>query len=192
MANIPQHSSRSIEYYTPPEIVDVVHKVFCGPPDLDPASCREANKVVGAGMIYTEKVDGLAQCWFGNVYLNPPYGLMQTKPWWSRAKKVGRGYSAKEIWLEKLLREQISAAVVLVTASTGDAWFHRHIWAHAQAICFPRRVKYLVPGGAVARSQPGASVLAYFSPHGGIHFAEEAKRLGPVAIRNSTWDRRTQ
>jgi ParB family transcriptional regulator, chromosome partitioning protein len=61
------------QWYTPIEIINKVKKVFGGEIDLDPASCAEANKVVGALDFYDEQQNGLTKNWFGNVFLNPPY-----------------------------------------------------------------------------------------------------------------------
>lgn len=192
MSGLPQHSSKSQEHYTPRDIVQVVHEIFQGPPDLDPASCAEANEVVGAHKYYTVEDDGLRQRWRGRVFMNPPYGLMEFKPRWSHARKAGRGYSSKEVWVEKLLlefRRNVSEAIVLVTASTGDYWFHRVVWPYANAVCFPRRVKYQKPGGGLQSNQPGSSVLCYFGPWAS-EFTYHADILGPVVQRNITWERR--
>lgn len=67
----PQHLAGSAEHYTPAYVVEparTVLDVF----HLDPASCREANKVVKAGNYFDQADDGLQQKWHGNVFLNPP------------------------------------------------------------------------------------------------------------------------
>lgn len=70
---IPQHISSTVECYTPEPIVAATHRVLGGI-DLDPASCKEANKTVGAKRIFALPKDGLAQQWRGRVFLNPPGG----------------------------------------------------------------------------------------------------------------------
>ena len=61
------------EWYTPKHIIGLTVKVM-GVIDLDPASNEIANRVVNAGEIYTVNDNGLSLPWFGNVWVNPPYG----------------------------------------------------------------------------------------------------------------------
>lgn len=65
------------ERYTPREILGKVREVL-GTIDCDPASCREAQELVGASVWYSKENDGLGKPWVGTVFLNPPYsrGLM--------------------------------------------------------------------------------------------------------------------
>lgn len=66
--------SESNERYTPKEIVDIAKYAFGGLPDLDPASNPAANSWIGAKVFFGIEQDGLSKPWFGNVWLNPPYG----------------------------------------------------------------------------------------------------------------------
>jgi hypothetical protein len=61
---------QSNEYYTPLPIMARVRRVLG---TMDPASCAEANEIVQASQIYTLADDGLAQSWFGHVWMNSPY-----------------------------------------------------------------------------------------------------------------------
>lgn len=65
------HKSESGERYTPPAIVERA-KTLLGRIDLDPASCKQANKVVGAEAFLTAEDKPLARPWHGTVFLNPP------------------------------------------------------------------------------------------------------------------------
>jgi hypothetical protein len=65
----------SPEWYTPSPIVEAARQVM-GRIDLDPASNDEANRTVQAATFHTADDDGLRRCWFGNVFLNPPGGLV--------------------------------------------------------------------------------------------------------------------
>jgi hypothetical protein len=73
-----QHSSESVEHYTPIEIVEAARETL-GEIDLDPASCTLANEVVRASAFYGPgglAEDGLAEPWLGRVFCNPPGGLV--------------------------------------------------------------------------------------------------------------------
>lgn len=75
-----QHSSASAEWWTPPEIVDPVRALW--PIDLDPASCQEANRVIGAARFFTVKDDGLAMTWDAEtVWCNPPSKRGENSAW---------------------------------------------------------------------------------------------------------------
>ena len=62
-------TSGAVDYYTPKMIVKAARCVM-GNIDLDPASSVVANLSVQADQFYTQTDDGLAQPWFGNVWLN--------------------------------------------------------------------------------------------------------------------------
>ena len=89
-------SSKSNEWYTPPELIELV-RVVLGTIELDPASGPTAQGWIQATQFYTIQDDGLNQVWKGKVFLNPPYGRKNLK-----ASPPNLGASA---WLEKLVRE---------------------------------------------------------------------------------------
>jgi hypothetical protein len=99
------------DYWTPPEVCRVVHTLFGGPPELDPASCPEANAYMQARRIYTKEQDGLLRDWSARtLWLNPPF-------------------SAKYAFLEKFSARyaagDFAQALCLLPASTGTAAFQR-------------------------------------------------------------------
>lgn len=61
------------DFYTHPTLIEAATKTM-GSITLDPASCREANSVVGAESYYSFRENGLLREWHGNVWLNPPFG----------------------------------------------------------------------------------------------------------------------
>ena len=114
----PLMSSDSEEWYTPPEIVVRVLKIF-GSIDLDPCSNTIGNPNIPAVHRFTQADDGLAKSWFGKVYMNPPYG--------------------REIpgWIKKLDAEfrtgEIKEAIALVPARVDTDWFRV---MRDYAVCF--------------------------------------------------------
>ena len=104
-------SSDSVEWYTPPKIIEAVRELFGGTIDLDPCSnAKGAAANVPARVHYTQEDNGLFQPWFGNVYMNPPYGAREIVPW---IERVRMEYEAR----------RVTAAVVLVKAATSARWF---------------------------------------------------------------------
>lgn len=62
------------EHYTPQWLADIAHDVMGGI-NLDPSSCEEANRTIGADDYFTKEQDGLQQAWgtYGaRVFINPP------------------------------------------------------------------------------------------------------------------------
>lgn len=109
------------EWYTPPAWVERARTVMGGI-DLDPASCKFAQRVVRAGAWFDKKRDGLAHAWRGSVFLNPPYA---------------RGLI--DLFVEKLIDERANylQAIALVDARTDVGWFQR-LGLVASAIAFPK------------------------------------------------------
>lgn len=108
------HSSDSVEFYTPPAIVEAA-RLTMGGIDLDPASCAEANEVVKAAHWYGEHSNSLddsdseydngincewwsPHCKPTRVFLNPPGG------------KIGKRSNAV-VWWEKLVDEWLDGNV---------------------------------------------------------------------------------
>ena len=87
-------SSQSVEWYTPPDIINLVKQVL-GTIHIDPASSDRAQQWINAETYYTAKDNGFAKPWRGNLWLNPPYG--------SKNHKTGHyGISA---WCEKAIAD---------------------------------------------------------------------------------------
>lgn len=96
-------SSESEDYGTPSAYVELAREVL-GAIDLDPASSSYWNHhVVKATTFYDERVNGLAQPWFGRVFHNPPSNRelkMTVRPWWERlVSSYLRGEVDSAIWL---------------------------------------------------------------------------------------------
>jgi hypothetical protein len=118
--------STSNEWYTPAQFVEAARQVMGGI-DLDPASCAFANQVVKATRYYTQDDDGMAQRWYGRVWMNPPYG-----------REEGERDSNQARWTRRLLEAyqagDVTEAIMLVNAVPGNRWF---VPLKAYPICFP-------------------------------------------------------
>lgn len=163
-----QHSSRSNEHFTPPEVCELAREALGGTIDLDPASCAQANTIVRARRFYAREDNGLSLPWAGTVFLNPP-GDELTLP------GEGRVSQAAYWWTHLVTRfgngeGPIPAAVFVI--------FNLELLRHAQrwpvpqpldfAVCVPReRLSYYRPTyeGPVRGDQPThPSALVYLGP----------------------------
>jgi phage N-6-adenine-methyltransferase len=126
-----------VEWQTPERYIESARNVL-GVIDLDPASTPEANEIVKASKFYTKEEDGLTRPWFGNVWLNPPYGGM-----------------AKE-FVAKLIQEfeygDVRSAIVLLNANSTETRWWQPLWQYP--ICFTdHRIKFVSPDG-LSESNP--------------------------------------
>lgn len=150
------YKSRSVEWYTPPELFEALGLTF----DLDPASPPGGVPWVPAARHFSHEDDGLSQPWTGRVWLNPPYGL-GIGQWMRRLAKHGDG-------------------VALVFARTDMPWFQRAL-AEATAICFIRgRLWFVTPEGTRPSEASAPSVLL---AHGlSCSLALASSGLGPTCL----------
>lgn len=103
-----RRQGRSVEWYTPRHIIDLVIEVL-GEIDLDPAS-NSGEPWVKAAHHWTAIEDGLSRRWHGRVYLNPPWDAQ----------------GSPRAWVKKLVDEYengaVSEAICLLPARTNTAW----------------------------------------------------------------------
>lgn len=63
----------SNSFCTPIPIIEAARGLM-GSIDTDPASNEFAQKRINASVYYTVETNGLDKPWYGNIWLNPPYG----------------------------------------------------------------------------------------------------------------------
>lgn len=168
-------------WHTPDDLIELVRAVL-GTIELDPASNPVAQERIRAERYHTIEDDGLAQYWYGKVYLNPPYtGGMVDK------------------FADKLIAEytdgHVPEAIWLSNNSTDTAWFAR-LSAAASAILFIRgRVKFWTSdadGNESTGSPLQGQVLVYLGedPSAFIHECQ-TRECGrgylSVPAEGSTW-----
>jgi hypothetical protein len=195
-------TSGEVEYFTPIEIIEAATDCI-GFIDLDPASCEEANKIVGARKIFTKKDDGLSRPWKSiTLWMNHPFGKgeMRCPIPHSRCKKQmclppdedhpnRRGYHidydipGNSDWIDKLIREwgaeSFDQACCITYATTSEDWF-RPLLAFPQ--CFLHgRTNYRLPNGDVMQGNTKGSVVTYLG-YNQRDFAKAFSKLGTVKV----------
>ena len=159
--------SGDVERYTPGAIIEAA-RMAMGSIDLDPASSAKANTAVRAGTYYTKERDGLVAPWFGNVWLNHPYGR-----------------KANPLWINRLINDYehgvIDQACCITFAATGARWF-RPLLLYPQ--CFLHgRTRFDSPNGGTTNNPTKECVVTYLGPKIKTWlFAEAFEHLGTVKV----------
>lgn len=150
-------SSASNEWCTPPDVVELIHKV--GPIVLDPCSNMFARTKAKRSLMLPQ--DGLSVSWVneGITYVNPPYGREQGA-WVQKAKDTA---------------DAGGSVILLIPARTDTKLWQRVIFPHATAISFWKgRIKFV---GATA-SAPFPSALILFGQNYKEQFMAACKGVG--------------
>ena len=162
---------KSNEWYTPARYIEAAREVM-GSIDLDPASCKEANMVIRAEKFYTKVENGFTQPWYGNVWLNPPYGKLSNK-------------SMLEAWVRRLVQcykqGDIKQAVLLATTNIEAPWFSL-LWEYP--LCFvDHEIRFYHPQG-IRKCHLFGTTFAYLGPHE-QKFIDVFSKFGTIAKRVS-------
>ena len=111
-------SKRNDRWLTPPSVVEAL-----GMFDLDPCGAP-GHELAARTYLQEDGDDGLADPWFGRVWLNPPYGRTM------------------RVWVERLVEHGVGTALIPVAAGT-KLW-QEVVFKEASAIHFYRhRIKFL-------------------------------------------------
>lgn len=136
-----QGKSRTDQWITPLEIIQKL-----GPFDLDP--CSPINRPWDTAKVhYTIEDNGLIKPWFGNVWLNPPYGRELS------------------VWM-KLMKDH-RMGIALIFARTDTATFHNYVFDVADSLFFFRkRLNFCTVEGFRSNNNAGApSVLIAYGEY---------------------------
>lgn len=135
-AYMPQ--AQTVEWYTPPEVFDPLHKEFQFTLDV----CAADENAAKCDKFIPPLVDSLTQIWRPDrCWMNPPYG---------------RGIAA---WVKKAA-EADTLVVGLLPARTDTAWWHEFVLRPKAEVRFMRgRVKFLRPDGTRGDAAPFPTVI---------------------------------
>ena len=139
--------------------------------DLDPATSAIANKTVMADAFFTAETNGLANEWWGRVWMNPPYA----QPLISQFAQA---------MVDKFLNGEIEQGFCLVNNGTETKWGQTLI-GNASAVCFvSKRIRFLDPDGRPNGPPLQGQMLAYFGSN--IEgFKKEFKKHGTVLVNTN-------
>jgi len=146
-------SSEHQDWATPPNLVKYIEDYFFVKFDLDAAASSSNHK---APIYFTIEDNSLLQNWFGNVWLNPPYGKNQS------------------VWIEKCILENqklnTDKIFVLIPARTDTKVFHELIVPNAQHVYFIKSRINFSRGQENEGTALFPSMLVMFNNSNGINF----------------------
>ena len=119
---------------TPQDFFNDLNKEFCF--NLDVCALPENAK---CEKYFTPEMDGLAQCWEGVCWCNPPYG-----------RQIGK-------WVEKAYKSSCTV-VMLLPARTDTRWFHDYVYGKAEIRFVRGRLRF---GGAEWNAPFPSMVVIY-------------------------------
>lgn len=173
--------SLSVDWCTPDDIVERVHRVFGGPPGLDP--CSNQYSKVGAARSFRldQGQDGLIDPWDAEtVYMNPPFGYAwyQLDVETARRKYIfAQQYkqldaTEKKRWTRTTITDWVKLAslkapftdsVGLIPAYPGTSTWQDYVWPTAKAVFFPRgRLSFKLPPPQKPGPAPMDCALVYW------------------------------
>lgn len=163
-------SSESVEWYTPPNIINLVKDVL-GVIHIDPASSDRAQEWINATTYYTTRDNGLNKPWHGNLWLNPPYG--------SKNHKTGHyGISA---WCEKAIADYdrgfILQGIVLVGGTSSGVRQLRQRFMRCEPV---RRIQFLTSNQEKLAPPPPPTF--YYLGDNSDRFQEVFTKIGDLSI----------
>jgi hypothetical protein len=176
----PRDKSKSNEWYTPARYIEAAREVMRGI-DLDPASCKQANRIVKAARYYTKEDNGLMHPWHtidgrpAKLWVNPPYGRIHPE-------RTGSTRSYQLAFGAKLLQEyhsgHVEQAILLLLGNACFTKWFQHLWDYP--LCFhDGHIDFHRPDGSTASFGFG-TIFAYLGPNE-ARFIEVFSRFGRIA-----------
>ncbi len=131
-------------FETPRKLILKVVEFYGGKIDLD-AFCTRANSVGVDGLYFDEGKNAFGNRWYGNVWVNSPYGRMLPKV-------------VAEI---KAQRANFDQCIQIAPARMGSVWFETAA-AYANAMCVLNKRPVFTLNGEPCRDKKGKPTTAQF------------------------------
>lgn len=145
-ATIPQPSTpKRTDWRTPTALFQKLHREWGFTLD---AAASEADHLTP--YYFTEAQNGLAQPWYGSVFVNPPYQRGGILPWLKKAYR-----ECREL-------DHCRAAVLLVPAKTEQPWFRDYALRADELRFIEGRVAFWHPDEPTAAAAGFPSLLVCF------------------------------
>lgn len=134
----PQNHQSENTWFTPKALIDAL-----GPFDLDPCTVSyRPFDTAKAHIEFDHGTDGLAVSWWGDVWLNPPYGK-QILP-----------------FIEKFIQHR--KGIMLIFARMGSEGVQRLVKEGAYVYCLRKRIHFLNKEGKKVTNAGTDSILVFF------------------------------
>lgn len=134
----PQNHQGENTWFTPKHLIDLL-----GPFDLDPCTVSYRPFPTAKRHVnYDRGVDGLKVKWFGDVWLNPPYGK-QIQP-----------------FIKKFIRHR--QGVMLIFARMGNVDVQHLLDSGAYAYCLRKRIYFIQKDGEKSTNAGTDSMLVFY------------------------------
>lgn len=141
-------SSESNEWYTPQFITDKARELM-GSIDIDPASNSTSQTWINAETYFTKENDGMLRSWYGNMFMNPPYG--------QKNKKIDN-YGA-DAWYKKAFKEYLKGNVTeAIIVGRGDSAGIRQLVNNCYFVMCDR-IHFICPYDDKEQPVPGTNIF---------------------------------
>lgn len=160
---------------TPERYIEAARQVL-GQIDLDPASSVIANETIKAGKFFTKEDNGLDQPWFGNVWINPPYGKTNN-------------LSNQGLFAQKLILDyhagRVKQGIILVNLYSGYGWFAP---LRVLPMCMvDHRISFIDPTTDQEGDEAKASSVFIYVGKDPARFYRIFKQFGPCSQPSYEW-----
>ena len=154
---------------TPPKYIESARKVM-GSIDTDPASNDAAQQIVKAAIYFTEEYSGFGHPWYGNVWLNPPYGRGLALPF-------------LESLVDQYINGLVNQAIILTNAVYDIPWWNTTVGEVCSAICLPdHRIQFINPDTGEPQKGNNKNQLFTYIGDNPDAFCEEFNQYGLCVI----------
>lgn len=135
---------------TPQSFLTYLEDAFGFVPDLDAAASVHNAK---AGQYYTEEQNSLTKNWFGNVWLNPPFGKVMLPAFLEKCR-------------DEIAYGNCERIFVLIPARTDTKWFHEIVMPEADIIYLIKgRFNFVSPNACESANAPFPSMLVTYNQY---------------------------